>query len=118
MICTAPYVMVLMRQIHYKDKWEGVGPWKSRPWHNPFKDNCSWSGLLFDLGRKDFVRMLAKDVEEAEELRMEKVKEAEKSALSGKKSRRQRKMLKEQRLEGRGRVSYPSFAARRESRSR
>ncbi len=80
--------------------------------------NCSWSGLLFDLGRKDFVRMLAKDVEEAEELRMEKVKEAEKSALSGKKSRRQRKMLKEQRLEGRGRVSYPSFAARRESRSR
>ncbi len=81
-------------------------------------DNFSWSGLLFDLGRKDFVRMLAKDVEEAEELRMEKVKEAEKSALSGKKSRRQRKMLKEQRLEGRGRVSYPSFAARRESRSR
>jgi hypothetical protein len=49
---------------------------------------------------------------------MQKEKEAEKSALSGKKSRRQRKMLKEQRLEGRGRVSYPSFAARRESKSR
>ena len=76
------------------------------------------AGLLYELGRKDFVRMLARDVEEAEELRMEKEKEAEKSALSGKKSRRQRKMLKEQRLEGRGRVSLPSFAARRESRSR
>lgn len=51
-------------------------------------------GLGYELGRKDFVKMLARDVEEAEELRMQREKEAAKSTLTGKKSRRERKLLK------------------------
>jgi len=82
------------------------------------QESINTIGIGFELGKKDFVKMLARDVEEAEELRMEREKDNEKSKLSGKKSRRERKLLKEKMLEGR-RVSSPSFAAKDErSRSR
>jgi hypothetical protein len=35
MIYTAPYVMYLSVQIHYEDKWEGVGPWKIETFLGP-----------------------------------------------------------------------------------
>ena len=60
-----------------------------------------------------------KDVEEAEEYRIQKQKETEKSNMSGKKSRRERKMLKDKRLESRGMIDEaPSYAKKTEEEAR
>lgn len=68
-------------------------------------------GMGYSLGKKDFVKLLARDVEEAEELKMAREKEVEKSMYSGRKSRRQRRMLREKRITGRT-ISPPAYAAR------
>merc|ERR1719186_1490818 len=68
-------------------------------------------GMGYSLGKKDFVKLLARDVEEAEELKMAREKEVEKSMYSGRKSRRQRRMLREKRMTGRA-ISPPAYAAR------
>jgi len=74
-------------------------------------------GATFEMGKKDFVKYLARDVEEMEEVKMAKDKELEKSNMSGRKSRRQRRVLKERRLEGKA-MSPPSYAARKTSKSK
>jgi len=68
-------------------------------------------GLGYSLGKKDFVKLLARDVEEAEELKMAREKEVEKSMYSGRKSRRQRRALREKRITERT-MSPPAYAAR------
>merc|ERR1712013_868490 len=57
------------------------------------------------------------DMEELEEVKMAKDKELEKSNISGRKSRRQRRVLKERRMEGKT-MSPPSYAARKTSKSK
>ena len=74
-------------------------------------------GATFEMGKKDFVKYLARDVEEMEEVKMAKDKELEKSNMSGRKSRRQRRVLKERRMEGKA-MSPPSYAARKTSKSK
>jgi len=74
-------------------------------------------GASFEMGKKDFVKYLARDVEEMEEVKMAKDKELEKSNMSGRKSRRQRRVLKERRMEGKA-MSPPSYAARETSKSK
>jgi len=74
-------------------------------------------GATYEMGKKDFVKYLARDVEELEEVKMAKDKELEKSNISGRKSRRQRRVLKERRMEGKT-MSPPSYAARKTSKSK
>jgi len=74
-------------------------------------------GATYEMGKKDFVKYLARDVEELEEVKMAKDKELEKSNISGRKSRRQRRVLKERRMEGKA-MSPPSYAARKTSKSK
>lgn len=74
-------------------------------------------GASFEMGKKDFVKYLARDVEEMEEVKMAKDKEVEKSNMSGRKSRRQRRVLKDRRMEGKA-MSPPSYATRGTSKSK
>jgi len=74
-------------------------------------------GATYEMGKKDFVKYLARDVEEMEEVKMAKDKELEKSNLSGRKSRRQRRVMKDRRMEGKA-MSPPSYAARKTSKSK
>jgi len=83
------------------------------------QDQINQLGVGYELGSRDFVKMLAKDVEETEEYRLQKQKETEKSNLSGKKSRRERKMLKDERLKERGMLDEaPSYAQKTEEDTR
>uniref|UniRef100_T1IQN1 Suppressor of white apricot N-terminal domain-containing protein n=1 Tax=Strigamia maritima TaxID=126957 RepID=T1IQN1_STRMM len=59
----------------------------------------------------DFIRLLHKDKEEAEALRLAKEAEEEKAMYSGRKSRRERRAFREKKLQGR-KISPPSYAAR------
>jgi len=66
-------------------------------------------GRSFFLGREDFVKYLKEEVEEQEMAKTVKQEEDEKSAFSGRKSRKERRILKEKRLAGRI-PSPPSYA--------
>ena len=66
-------------------------------------------GRSFFLGREDFVKFLKEEVEEQEMAKTVKQEEDEKSAFSGRKSRKERRILKEKRLAGRI-PSPPSYA--------
>lgn len=56
----------------------------------------------------DFVRLILLECEEKEELKKEKELEAERAQLSGRKSRRERRLAKEKRLRERGFAEYPN----------
>jgi len=66
-------------------------------------------GRSFFLGREDFVKYLKEEAEEQEMAKTVKQEEDEKSAFSGRKSRKERRILKEKRLAGRI-PSPPSYA--------
>lgn len=66
-------------------------------------------GRSFFLGREDFVKYLKQEAEEQECAKTAKAEEDEKSAFSGRKSRKERRILKERRLAGRI-PSPPSYA--------
>ena len=66
-------------------------------------------GKSFFLGREDFVKYLKQEVDEQEIAKTAKQEEDEKSAFSGRKSRKERRILKEKRLAGRI-PSPPSYA--------
>ena len=66
-------------------------------------------GKTYGLGRKDFIKNLARDIEEAAELKHAKEKEEEKAMFSGRKSRRERRIIREKQLAGR-KLSPPSYA--------
>lgn len=68
-------------------------------------------GRGYNLGKQDFIKFLARDIEEAQEMRIAKEQEEEKAMFSGRKSRRERRLLREKRLMGR-KLSPPSYAAR------
>ena len=53
----------------------------------------------------DYIRMLIMDNEEKEQVKQNKLMEAEKAMHSGRKSRRQRRIAKERRLKERGELS-------------
>ena len=50
-------------------------------------------GRGYELGREDFIKYLARDIEEQEEARAARQQEEEKAKLSGRKSRRDRRMI-------------------------
>lgn len=66
-------------------------------------------GKSFFLGREDFTKYLKQEAEEQECAKSAKAEEEEKSAFSGRKSRKERRILKEKRLAGRI-PSPPSYA--------
>ena len=66
-------------------------------------------GKTYGLGKEDFIKSLAKDIEEAAELKHAKEKEEEKAMFSGRKSRRERRIIREKQLAGR-KLSPPSYA--------
>ena len=66
-------------------------------------------GKSFFLGREDFVKYLKQEADEQEIAKTAKQEEDEKSAFSGRKSRKERRILKEKRLAGRV-PSPPSYA--------
>lgn len=68
-------------------------------------------GRNFGMKSNDFYSFLTKDADEAESLRMAKEEEAEKILLSGRKSRRERRLQREKKLPGRT-LSPPSYAAK------
>lgn len=70
-------------------------------------------GRNFGMKSNDFYSFLTKDADEAESLRMAKEEEAEKILLSGRKSRRERRLQREKKLPGRT-LSPPSYAAKEE----
>ena len=65
-------------------------------------------GKTYKLGKQDFIKYLARDIEEVEEAKMARQKEEEKAIFSGRKSRRERRMLRAQRLIGR-KISPPRY---------
>ncbi|KAK2707176.1 hypothetical protein QYM36_015007 [Artemia franciscana] len=69
------------------------------------------SGQKYGLGRQDFMSLLSNDLTEQEELRLQKIEAEEKLALQGRRTRRERRLLKDLRLAGRS-ISPPSYAAR------
>lgn len=71
-------------------------------------------GKSFFLGREDFVKYLKQEAEEQEFAKTAKAEEEEKSAFSGRKSRKERRILKEKRLAGRI-PSPPSYATYEDS---
>ncbi|XP_015905865.1 CLK4-associating serine/arginine rich protein [Parasteatoda tepidariorum] len=60
----------------------------------------------------DFITYLLQDKEEADQLRLAREIEEEKAMYSGRKSRRERRALREKKLAGRKITSPPSYAAR------
>ncbi|XP_054712430.1 CLK4-associating serine/arginine rich protein-like [Uloborus diversus] len=60
----------------------------------------------------DFITYLLQDKEEAEQLKLAREIEEEKAMYSGRKSRRERRALREKKLAGRRITSPPSYAAR------
>ena len=66
-------------------------------------------GKTYGLGKEDFIKNLARDIEEAAELKHAKEKEEEKAMFSGRKSRRERRIIREKQLAGR-KLSPPSYA--------
>ena len=66
-------------------------------------------GKTYGLGKEDFIKSLAKDIEEAAEMKHAKEKEEEKAMFSGRKSRRERRIIREKQLAGR-KLSPPSYA--------
>merc|ERR1711881_572190 len=66
-------------------------------------------GRSYFLGREDFIKNLQHEAEEQENAKTAKAEEDEKSAFSGRKSRKERRILKEKRLAGRI-PSPPSYA--------
>ena len=66
-------------------------------------------GKSYGLGKEDFIKNLARDIEEAAELKHAKEKEEEKAMFSGRKSRRERRIIREKQLAGR-KLSPPSYA--------
>ena len=77
-------------------------------------------GRSFFLGREDFVKYLRQEAEEQEMAKTVKQEEDEKSAFSGRKSRKERRILKEKRLAGRipSPPSYATYAEGGESKHR
>ena len=67
------------------------------------------TGKTYGLGKEDFIKNLARDIEEVEELKHAKEKEEEKAMFSGRKSRRERRIIREKQLAGR-KLSPPSYA--------
>eukprot|EP00095_Tigriopus_kingsejongensis_P002909 maker-scaffold336_size202805-snap-gene-1.44 protein:Tk02909 transcript:maker-scaffold336_size202805-snap-gene-1.44-mRNA-1 annotation:"splicing arginine serine-rich 16" len=68
-------------------------------------------GKSYRMGREDFMKFLAQDIHEQEELKAAKLAEEERAQHTGRKSRRERRLLKERRMVGR-RLSPPSYASR------
>ena len=66
-------------------------------------------GKSYGLGKEDFIKNLARDIEEAADLKHAKEKEEEKAMFSGRKSRRERRIIREKQLAGR-KLSPPSYA--------
>merc|ERR1719412_2073951 len=66
-------------------------------------------GKAFFLGREDFIKYLQHEAEEQENAKNAKAEEQENAAFSGRKSRKERRILKEKRLAGRI-PSPPSYA--------
>merc|ERR1711956_80798 len=66
-------------------------------------------GRSYFLGREDFIKYLQHEADEQENAKTAKAEEDEKSAFSGRKSRKERRILKEKRLAGRI-PSPPSYA--------
>merc|ERR1711936_506652 len=66
-------------------------------------------GKNYFLGREDFIKYLEAEVEEQESAKNARQEEDEKSAFSGRKSRKERRILKERKLAGRV-PSPPSYA--------
>jgi len=66
-------------------------------------------GRSYFLGREDFIKYLQHEADEQENAKTAKAEEEEKSAFSGRKSRKERRILKEKRLAGRV-PSPPSYA--------
>jgi len=66
-------------------------------------------GRSYFLGREDFIKYLQHEADEQENAKTAKAEEDEKSAFSGRKSRKERRILKEKRLAGRV-PSPPSYA--------
>ncbi|XP_067138242.1 CLK4-associating serine/arginine rich protein isoform X2 [Centruroides vittatus] len=71
-------------------------------------ENSTKYGMVGD----DFISFLHQDKEETEQLRLAKELEEEKAMYSGRKSRRERRALREKKLQGRRVTSPPSYAAR------
>jgi len=74
------------------------------------QDDLNSIGRSYFLGREDFIKYLQHEAEEQEYAKTAKAEEDEKSAFSGRKSRKERRILKEKRLAGRI-PSPPSYAA-------
>merc|ERR1711956_24576 len=66
-------------------------------------------GRSYFLGREDFIKYLQHEADEQENAKTAKAEEDEKSAFSGRKSRKESRILKEKRLAGRI-PSPPSYA--------
>jgi len=66
-------------------------------------------GKSYFLGRDDFTRFLKQEAAEQDAVKSAKIEEEEKSAFSGRKSRKERRIMKERKLAGRV-PSPPSYA--------
>ncbi|XP_064484050.1 CLK4-associating serine/arginine rich protein-like isoform X2 [Ornithodoros turicata] len=67
---------------------------------------------VYGMETTDFISYLYKDKEEQEQLKLARELEEEKAMYSGRKSRRERRALREKKLRGRRVTSPPSYAAR------
>jgi len=68
------------------------------------------SGVEYGLNQDDFMALISRDLQEAEELRVAKEHEDEKAMYSGRKSRKERRALKKKHMDRK--FSPPSYAAR------
>ncbi|KAG0723524.1 CLK4-associating serine/arginine rich protein [Chionoecetes opilio] len=77
---------------------------------NTQQQEMNSSGVEYSLNQDDFMSLISRDLQEAEELRVAKEHEDEKAMYSGRKSRKERRALKKKHMDRK--FSPPSYAAR------
>lgn len=77
---------------------------------NTQQQEMNSSGVEYGLNQDDFMSLISRDLQEAEELRVAKEHEDEKAMYSGRKSRKERRALKKKHMDRK--FSPPSYAAR------
>lgn len=77
---------------------------------NTQQQEMNLSGVEYGLNQEDFMSLISRDLQEAEELRVAKEHEDEKAMYSGRKSRKERRALKKKHMDRK--FSPPSYAAR------